>query len=102
MSSAPEQNGAPSTEPLEASLSTLAIHADDEINTYNDVAPALHVSTTFRYASNPDELEPVDIPVCCSFPLSVVFFLFFSPPPGVMEDYSSRKPMQEDARQELN
>jgi hypothetical protein len=28
---------------------TLAIHADDRLNSYTDVAPALHVSTTFRY-----------------------------------------------------
>lgn len=28
---------------------TLAVHADDVMNTYTDVAPALHVSTTFRY-----------------------------------------------------
>jgi cystathionine beta-lyase/cystathionine gamma-synthase len=28
---------------------TLAIHADDRLNHYTDIAPALHVSTTFRY-----------------------------------------------------
>lgn len=38
--------------------STLAIHADDELNSSTDVSPALHVSTTFRYASNPDDLIP--------------------------------------------
>ncbi|KAF2840934.1 cystathionine gamma-synthase, partial [Patellaria atrata CBS 101060] len=36
--------------------STLAVHADDAGNYYADVAPAMHVSTTFRY----DNLEPVD------------------------------------------
>ncbi|KAF2197497.1 PLP-dependent transferase [Delitschia confertaspora ATCC 74209] len=39
--------------------STLAIHADDRINTHTDVAPPLHVSTTFRYTSDPSELIPV-------------------------------------------
>ena len=38
--------------------STLAIHGDDHLNRSTDVAPALHVSTTFRYASNPSELVP--------------------------------------------
>ena len=38
--------------------STLAIHGDDHLNRSTDVAPALHVSTTFRYSSNPSELVP--------------------------------------------
>ncbi|KAK4690414.1 hypothetical protein P7C71_g6370, partial [Lecanoromycetidae sp. Uapishka_2] len=38
--------------------STHAIHADDHLNRSADVAPALHVSTTFRYASNPSDLIP--------------------------------------------
>ena len=38
------------------STSTQAIHADDNLNRSSDVAPSLHVSTTFRYASNPSEL----------------------------------------------
>lgn len=38
--------------------STLAIHGDDHLNRSTDVSPALHVSTTFRYASNPSELVP--------------------------------------------
>ena len=38
--------------------STLAIHADDHLNTAIDVAPPLHVSTTFRYANNPKDLVP--------------------------------------------
>lgn len=40
------------------SLATLAIHADDSINHYTDVAPAIHVSTTFRYTSDPSKLVP--------------------------------------------
>ncbi|KAH7376893.1 cystathionine gamma-synthase [Plectosphaerella cucumerina] len=37
---------------------TLAVHGDDWLNNDTDVAPALHVSTTYRYADNPDELVP--------------------------------------------
>jgi len=38
---------------------TLAVHADDPLNTQlADVAPPLHVSTTFRYTSKPSELRP--------------------------------------------
>jgi cystathionine beta-lyase/cystathionine gamma-synthase len=42
------------------SLATLGIHADDPINNSTDVAPALHVSTTFRYPSDPSQLNPKD------------------------------------------
>src|SRR3569833_440045 len=42
------------------SLGSYTVHADDYINTQSDVAPPLHVSTTFRYSSNPDELLPAD------------------------------------------
>ena len=41
------------------SLSSKTIHADDFLNIGQDVAPALHVSTTFRYTNNPDALVPV-------------------------------------------
>lgn len=37
---------------------TLAIHADDRLNTNTDVAPPLHTSTTFRYPSDPAALTP--------------------------------------------
>jgi cystathionine beta-lyase/cystathionine gamma-synthase len=37
---------------------TRAVHADDPMNFYTDVAPAMHVSTTFRYSSDPDALQP--------------------------------------------
>lgn len=37
---------------------TLSIHADDPLNTSTDVAPPLHVSTTFRYTSDPTQLRP--------------------------------------------
>ena len=39
---------------------TLGIHADDPINEVTDVAPPLHVSSTFRYARNPSQLKPAD------------------------------------------
>jgi cystathionine gamma-synthase len=38
------------------SLSSRAVHADDYINVHRAVAPALHVSTTYRYNSDPDSL----------------------------------------------
>ena len=41
------------------SLSSQTIHADDFLNQSQDVAPPLHVSTTFRYSRNPDVLIPV-------------------------------------------
>ena len=47
------------------SQSTLCVHADDALNTpapstkgrITDVAPALHVSTTFRCPEDPDDLK---------------------------------------------
>lgn len=44
--------------PKQYSTSTLAVHADDRLNEITDVAPALHVSTTFRYPSDPTQLNP--------------------------------------------
>lgn len=41
------------------SLATRAMHADDALNSYADVAPAMHVATTFRYSDDPDKLIPV-------------------------------------------
>lgn len=40
------------------SLATKGIHADDPINLNIDVAPPLHVSTTYRYKSDPTQLDP--------------------------------------------
>ena len=42
------------------SLATRSVHADDTINETTDVAPALHVSSTFRYPEDPDKLRPTD------------------------------------------
>ncbi|KAH6627982.1 Cys/Met metabolism PLP-dependent enzyme-domain-containing protein [Chaetomium tenue] len=38
------------------SLASRSVHADDYTNTHTAVAPPMHVSTTFRYPRNPDEL----------------------------------------------
>ena len=40
------------------SPSTQAIHADDPLNLLTDVAPPIHVSTTFRYDKDPLQLRP--------------------------------------------
>ncbi|OHE90339.1 Cys/Met metabolism PLP-dependent enzyme [Colletotrichum orchidophilum] len=39
------------------SLATLTVHADDGISSHRAIAPAMHVSTTFKYNRNPDELR---------------------------------------------
>ncbi|KAH7417193.1 pyridoxal phosphate-dependent transferase [Cadophora sp. MPI-SDFR-AT-0126] len=39
------------------SLSSKTIHADDYLNEGSDVAPPMHVSTTFRYDRNPENLK---------------------------------------------
>jgi len=40
------------------SLASRSVHADDYINNHQAVAPPLHVSTTFRYSRDPDNLVP--------------------------------------------
>ncbi|KAI1608506.1 cystathionine beta-lyase [Exophiala viscosa] len=40
------------------SPATQAIHADDPLNLLTDVAPPIHVSTTFRYDKDPERLRP--------------------------------------------
>jgi len=39
------------------SLSSQAVHADDFLNTGQDIAPPLHVSTTYRYNRDPSKLK---------------------------------------------
>ena len=39
------------------SLSSQTVHADDFLNEGQDVAPPLHVSTTYRYNSDPSKLR---------------------------------------------
>ncbi|KAJ5821233.1 uncharacterized protein N7525_010517 [Penicillium rubens] len=43
--------------------STKALHADDVLNLVTDVAPPIHLSTTFRYPNDPDQLVPSEDPV---------------------------------------
>jgi hypothetical protein len=39
------------------SLASRLIHADDHISVHRAVAPAMHVSTTFRYNDDPELLD---------------------------------------------
>lgn len=50
------------------SLSSKTVHADDSLNKGQDVAPPLHVSTTFRYTRDPDKLTKWTELDVCSFP----------------------------------
>jgi cystathionine beta-lyase len=43
----------------EIGASTRSLHADDALNVVADVAPPLHVATTFRYSDDPNKLTPV-------------------------------------------
>ncbi|KAJ6015891.1 trans-sulfuration enzyme [Penicillium herquei] len=38
--------------------STRSLHADDVLNIVSDVAPPMHLSTTFRYSNDPETLIP--------------------------------------------
>ena len=42
----------------EWSMASRLVHADDHIATHRAVAPAMHVSTTFRYNDDPSQLVP--------------------------------------------
>lgn len=46
--------------------STRSLHADDALNLVTDVAPPMHLSTTFRYSKDPSQLVPAAdaTPVC--------------------------------------
>ncbi|KAK5654955.1 hypothetical protein OQA88_6712 [Cercophora sp. LCS_1] len=46
------------TFPHGLSMASRSVHADDYVNNHQAVAPPLHVSTTFRYSRNPDDLVP--------------------------------------------
>ena len=59
----------------ELSLASRSVHADDYINNHQAVAPPLHVSTTYRYSRNPDDLKQwenhnVFLPIIISFLMS--------------------------------
>lgn len=49
----------PLSQPSSYHPSTTAIHADDDLNpTIPDIAPPIHISSTFRYSSDPTALIP--------------------------------------------
>ncbi|KAK8925231.1 trans-sulfuration enzyme [Metarhizium anisopliae BRIP 53293] len=50
-------NGVPAEEMARLSLSSKTVHADDAISAHRAVAPAMHVSTTFRYSDDPEQLK---------------------------------------------
>jgi hypothetical protein len=59
--SAVSQSSPGSNLPLgKLSLGSLAVHGDDHISSHSAVAPALHVSTTFRYNKCPGNLVPLE------------------------------------------
>lgn len=53
----PNNTNGIAAEELNYSLATLGIHGDDAINTDTDVAPPLHLATTFRYPRDPEKLQ---------------------------------------------
>jgi cystathionine gamma-synthase len=55
----PDSSPPEPTQSLTYSLSTLGVHGDDPINSATDVAPPLHVSTTYRYPNDPSLLKPL-------------------------------------------
>ncbi|KAJ5575374.1 hypothetical protein N7450_009273 [Penicillium hetheringtonii] len=42
---------------------TQALHADNRLNLVTDVAPPIHLSTTFRHPGNPNDLVPPEDPI---------------------------------------
>ncbi|KAJ5612777.1 hypothetical protein N7510_005971 [Penicillium lagena] len=42
---------------------TQALHADDKLNLVTDVAPPIHLSTTFRFPREPEDLIPSEDPI---------------------------------------
>lgn len=73
--------------PPSTSLATLSLHADNKVNTIplslsqevTDVAPALHVSTTFRFAKDPEKLEEAKDVDVSELQLSQLIALFSDP-----------------------
>ncbi|KAL4934142.1 putative transsulfuration enzyme family protein [Aspergillus undulatus] len=49
--------------PSDSHTSTKALHADDYLNLVTDVAPPIHLSTTFRFPKEPENLLPSQDPV---------------------------------------
>ena len=73
----------------DANPATLALHADESLDTCPDVSPPIHVSTTFRYPKDSADLvSAVDKTVCFSISsnmfgktrrwvLKTIYFIFF-------------------------
>lgn len=59
ISSQPPQSHSSSSLAETYAPATQALHADRHLDVTSDVAPPLHVSTNFRYASDPDALVPL-------------------------------------------
>ena len=79
--------GGGDSEPVEAATislplrdvrpATLALHADESLRLVDDVAPPIHVSTTYSYPNDPDKLRPFygrDIDVCQPMLLAILVF----------------------------
>ena len=68
--SVPDPNGLPDVEKIEIKetsgpgkalgFAARAVHADAGISAHRAVAPAMHVSTTFRYSDDPEVLKARD------------------------------------------
>lgn len=54
--------------PEQSHPATRALHADDSLNLVTDVAPPMHLSTTFRFPSELEKLIPSEDPVVGSHP----------------------------------
>lgn len=64
------ETGAVSLPLRNARPSTLALHADESLRLVDDIAPPIHVSSTYKYSNDPDQLMPFDgreAGVCQSF-----------------------------------
>ncbi|KAJ5128287.1 trans-sulfuration enzyme [Penicillium atrosanguineum] len=70
-------------------ISTLSLHADDALNVVTDVAPPMHLATTFRYPDDPAALVPAaDAPsgtLATSNPASHIYSRASAPNPSRFE-----------------
>ncbi|KAJ6104071.1 trans-sulfuration enzyme [Penicillium sp. IBT 18751x] len=70
-------------------ISTLSLHADDALNVVTDVAPPMHLATTFRYPDDPAALIPAaDAPsgtLAASNPSSHIYSRASAPNPSRFE-----------------
>lgn len=64
-----------------AKAATLAVHADDVVNNVTDVAPPIHLSTTFRYHEDPSKLISA-----AERDVSLSIHPFFLPRPNSLAD----------------